>query len=228
MSGHQLNRLTPKELAEFDGQNGRPAYVAFKGKVYDASQSRLWKNGRHSGAHSAGEDLTDRMGSAPHDGSIIERLPIVGELVQAPARGKYTVRLQNMHMHPIVVHFSETMPILAAFFALLFIVVGDPFFENISFLMILLSGFSAFGCMATGLFSWSVGYEGRLTTAFIRKIALSIVLTIIITILLFWRIFDPDVLTGYGDLSSLYLLTIFAMVPIATLLGHYGGKIVHG
>ena len=228
MASQRLKSLTPQELAEYNGQNGKPAYVAFKGRIYDASQSRLWKSGRHSGAHSAGEDLTERMGNAPHDESLLERLPVVGELVQTPIRGKYIVRLQNLHLHPIIVHFSETMPILAAFFAFLFIVIGDPLFEDTSFLMILLSGFSAFGCMASGLFSWTVGYEGRLTTAFLRKIVLSIILTIIIAILLFWRTYDPDVLTGFGDLSSLYLLTVFAMVPIATLLGHYGGKIVHG
>jgi predicted heme/steroid binding protein len=45
--------LTQKELKEFDGKSGKPAYVAFKGKVYDVSQSHLWVNGDHTGRHFA-------------------------------------------------------------------------------------------------------------------------------------------------------------------------------
>lgn len=228
MSERQSKRLTLKELSEFNGQGGKPIYTAFAGKIYDVSRSPLWKNGRHSGRHLAGEDLTERMVNSPHDASMLEKFPVVGELVPESSRSRLVESLQKLHPHPIIVHFSEALPILAAFLAFLFIVIGDAFFENASFLMILLSGFSAFGCMATGLFSWMVGYERRLTRVFIRKILLSIILTIMISILLFWRTLDPDVLTGFGDLSGLYIAVLFGTVPVATLLGHYGGKIVYG
>ena len=36
-----------RALAQYDGKNGNPAYVAYKGKVYDVSASFLWKDGNH-------------------------------------------------------------------------------------------------------------------------------------------------------------------------------------
>jgi len=37
--------FTKEEIARYDGKNGNPAYVVYKGKVYDVSSSFLWKNG---------------------------------------------------------------------------------------------------------------------------------------------------------------------------------------
>jgi len=39
--------LSVDQLAEFDGDQGRSAYFAYKGKIYDVSQSRFWKHGNH-------------------------------------------------------------------------------------------------------------------------------------------------------------------------------------
>ena len=46
--------MTREQLAHFDGKEGRPAYIAYKGILYDISQGRLWKNGLHAMKHSAG------------------------------------------------------------------------------------------------------------------------------------------------------------------------------
>jgi len=74
--------FTLSELAEFDGTNGRPAYVAYKGTVYDVSNSFLWKDGKHQGSHRAGRDLTADMDRAPHQADFLERFPVVGKLEQ--------------------------------------------------------------------------------------------------------------------------------------------------
>ncbi len=228
MAANQNRKFTSEELAEFNGQEGRRAFVAYSGRVFDVTESRLWRNGQHSARHLAGRDLTEMMINAPHDAALLGKFPVVGEIVKEKMHGALTERVERLHPHPIIVHFSEALPILGAFFALVFLVQGDPFFEYVSFISILLSGFSSFGCMASGLFSWMVGYERRFTRVFARKIFLSITLTVMISVLLFWRTFDPDVLTGFGDLAALYLLIVFALVPVTTLLGHYGGKIVYG
>ena len=34
--------FTIEELAKFDGKNGRPAYVAVNGMVYDVTNNRAW------------------------------------------------------------------------------------------------------------------------------------------------------------------------------------------
>lgn len=75
--------LTPAQLSHFDGKEGRPAYIAYKGIVYDVSQGRLWKNGAHIVKHHAGNDLTDALKNAPHTEDKVLAMPQVGTLVAA-------------------------------------------------------------------------------------------------------------------------------------------------
>ncbi|XES78600.1 MAG: cytochrome b5 domain-containing protein [Candidatus Bathyarchaeia archaeon] len=75
-------KFTPEELAKFNGKNGNPAYVAFKGKVYDVSESSFWMDGDHLGAHEAGKDLTEEVEIAPHGPENLDRVKAVGVLSQ--------------------------------------------------------------------------------------------------------------------------------------------------
>ena len=72
--------MTREELAEFDGCDGRAAYVAVSGVIYDVSSSPLWSNGQHEGGHQAGQDLTAELKQAPHVRTLIERFPVIGQL----------------------------------------------------------------------------------------------------------------------------------------------------
>jgi predicted heme/steroid binding protein len=74
-------KFTLKELAKYDGKGGKPAYVAYKGKVYDVSASSFWLDGDHFGAHQTGKDLTEELELAPHGGEVLERTKLVGVLV---------------------------------------------------------------------------------------------------------------------------------------------------
>lgn len=74
--------LTIEELHSFDGKEGRPAYVAYKGKIYDVSRSKLWKEGSHLKKHLAGHDLTDAIKTAPHSEDKLLLMPIVGKLIE--------------------------------------------------------------------------------------------------------------------------------------------------
>ena len=71
-------------LCRFDGKDGRPAYIAYKGLIYDMTRSRLWKNGSHMMKHAAGNDLTDILKTAPHGEDKILAMPLAGKLL-APA-----------------------------------------------------------------------------------------------------------------------------------------------
>ncbi len=75
--------LTLEELHGFDGREGRPAFIAYKGKIYDVTQSRLWKEGSHARKHLAGHDLTDALRTAPHSEDRILSLPEVGKVIEA-------------------------------------------------------------------------------------------------------------------------------------------------
>ena len=70
--------FTKESLAQFDGQHGRHAYVAYSGKVYDVTDSVLWEEGDHQGEHTAGVDLTAEMDDAPHFPEELDSFPVVG------------------------------------------------------------------------------------------------------------------------------------------------------
>ncbi len=75
-----MRDFTSEELKAFDGTGGSPAYVAFKGIVYDVTESAMWNDGDHEGMHQAGADLTSAHDDAPHDVYVTD-FPEVGRLV---------------------------------------------------------------------------------------------------------------------------------------------------
>ena len=77
----KVKEFSKEQLSRFDGKDGKPAYVAYKGKVYDVTGSFLWKGGRHQALHRAGEDLTEVLDTAPHGEDLLERVPVIGTLI---------------------------------------------------------------------------------------------------------------------------------------------------
>ncbi len=51
-----MGEFTEEELTKCNGKNGNPIHIAYKGKVYDVSDSFLWKDGKHQVLHNAGVD----------------------------------------------------------------------------------------------------------------------------------------------------------------------------
>ena len=60
-----MREFTPEELTRFDGREGRPASVAYQGKVYDVSGCFLSQRGRHQPLHRAGEGLSGALPRRP-------------------------------------------------------------------------------------------------------------------------------------------------------------------
>jgi predicted heme/steroid binding protein len=75
----ETRKFTIDELSSFNGKGGKPAYVAFRGKVYDVTESSMWLDGDHLG-HVAGEDLTMAIEIAPHGEEVMEKMKVVGIL----------------------------------------------------------------------------------------------------------------------------------------------------
>jgi len=73
--------LTAEQLTSYDGKEGRPAYFGFEGRLYDATASRLWKQGVHMGRHNAGMDLTEALNLAPHGPEKVLAMPEMGMLL---------------------------------------------------------------------------------------------------------------------------------------------------
>lgn len=74
--------LTQDELSQFDGREGRPSYIAYKGSIYDVSGSRMWHGGSHMRIHSAGMDLSDILKKAPHGEDRVFKMPLIGKVME--------------------------------------------------------------------------------------------------------------------------------------------------
>jgi predicted heme/steroid binding protein/uncharacterized membrane protein len=70
-------KFDPLTLSGFDGKENKPAFIAYKDKVYDVSSSRFWKGGVYM-KHLSGQDLTDALSKAPHGEEKLEGIQVVG------------------------------------------------------------------------------------------------------------------------------------------------------
>lgn len=76
--------FTLEELADYDGQDGRPAYIAVDGVVYDVTDIPQWAGGSHAGGRfMAGKDYSEEIRSvSPHGTSMLSRATKVGVLAE--------------------------------------------------------------------------------------------------------------------------------------------------
>jgi len=75
----ELPIYTKSQLALRNGQDKPMVWVAYQGTIYDVTESRLWKNGKHY-EHWAGQDLTEELADAPHTHTVFEKFEKVGRL----------------------------------------------------------------------------------------------------------------------------------------------------
>ncbi len=71
--------FTPEELAEYNGRNGKAAYVAVNGVVYDVTNNPRWAEAAHYGLR-AGKDLTNEFEACHPGAMVLSVLPVVGRL----------------------------------------------------------------------------------------------------------------------------------------------------
>jgi predicted heme/steroid binding protein len=74
-----MKEYTRMELARRNGQDRDEIWIAYKGIIYDVTESRLWRNGKHY-EHWAGQDLTEELADAPHADEVFRKFQSVGRL----------------------------------------------------------------------------------------------------------------------------------------------------
>ncbi len=87
-----MRKFTREQLSGFNGLNNKPAYIGFKGNVYDVSA--VFKDGEHGGLK-AGTDITTGFGNGPHKEEIFNNFPQVGILVSDKCISLFTVNSQR-------------------------------------------------------------------------------------------------------------------------------------
>ena len=74
-----MDFYTPNQLALRNGQDKEEIWIAYQGIIYDVTESRLWREGKHY-EHWAGQDLTEELQEAPHTEKVFEKFDVVGKL----------------------------------------------------------------------------------------------------------------------------------------------------
>jgi predicted heme/steroid binding protein/uncharacterized membrane protein len=229
-----MKEFDADELARFNGENGSPIYVAYDGKVYDVSKSKLWRNGQHMKRHSAGGDLTADIQAAPHEGNVLERFPQVGIIaptaVEEPAMPEPIARLINRfpflrrHPHPMTVHFPIVFAFSITVFNILYLITGVKSFE-LTALHCLGAGiiFTAVG-IATGFYTWWMNYMAKPLKAVRIKIPLTLAMLVVEIVIFIWRIRTPDILDSVNAGSIIYFLLVLSLLPMITVIGWYGAS----
>ena len=92
VSAQAAKTFTIQELAQYNGQNGTPAYVAVNGVVYDLTKVPEWNGGRHFCAQAvAGKDISFLWNLVPRshrDPKFLARFPVAGKMSAAQPRNR--------------------------------------------------------------------------------------------------------------------------------------------
>ena len=235
-----LRKFTAEELKSFNGENGRPIYVAYNGRVIDVTASKMWRGGQHMKRHAAGKDLTAEIGAAPHGVDVLDRYPQVGVLVKedptesAEMYGPIRAALERLferhpflqrHPHPMTVHFPIVLFIFSPLFTLLFLLTRIDGFD---FTAVSCLGAGLLSCLVvipTGFLTWLMNYDAKPMKPVTIKIVLSFVLFLIGGAVFLWRLLDPAIVRTLTGLSVLYLALIFLLLPVIALLGWFGATL---
>lgn len=81
-----MKEYTKSQLSLRNGQDRDEIWVAFQGTIYDVTNSRLWKNGKHY-EHWAGQDLTEELSDAPHTETVFSKFEVIGVLTSLQVKG---------------------------------------------------------------------------------------------------------------------------------------------
>ncbi len=221
-------------LAKFNGENGNPVYVAYKGKVYDVTESKLWRKGMHMKRHHAGQELTADIQGAPHEPDVLERYPLVGTLkkaiaevaeIQIPPALAWLLEKAPMlrrHPHPMTVHFPIVFSFTTTIFNILYLMTGIKSLE-ITALHTLAAGILfTIVAIATGLYTWWLNYMAKPLRAVNIKITFALILLAFQIIALIWRLKVPQVMDSLLGVNFIYLLLVVSLFPIVVVIGWFG------
>jgi len=228
-----MKEFDSAELAQYNGENGQPIYIAHAGKVYDVSESKLWRNGVHMKRHSAGQNLTADIQAAPHAVDVLERYPQIGilkeevveqEMPTALAWLLKKIPMLRRHPHPMTVHFPIVFAFSATVFTLLYLITGVKSFDTTA-LHCLGGGviFTVVG-ITTGLYTWWLNYMAKMLKPVKIKIPLTIIMLVIEIILFSWRVSVPHVLDSLQGPGILYLLLVLSLSVLVTIIGWNGAS----
>ena len=207
------------ELEKYDGNDGRPVYVAYKGKVYDISDSKLWRNGLHMKRHHAGQDMTTDIQGAPHEPDVLERYPQVPRPLDWLLE---KVPMLRRHPHPMTVHFPIVFSFSTTVFNILYLIFGIKSLETTALHSLGAGILFTVVAIVTGLYTWWLNYMAKPLRAVNIKLTFALILLAVQIVTFIWRLKVPHVMESLQGANLIYLLLILSLFPIVVVIGWFG------
>ena len=229
-----MKEIDPKDLGQFNGENGRPVYVVHQDRVFDVSGSKLWKNGLHMRRHHGGNDLTTDIQAAPHGLEVLERYPQVAVLKKEnlPERKIPDILtrllkrfpLLRRHPHPMTIHFPIVFMFATTVFTLFYLLTGIRSFESTALNCLGAGLLFTPVAIGTGYYTWWLNYMARPLKPVNIKKKMAVILFGVEIVAFVWRITVPGVLIFFNAASVIYLLLILSLLPLVTIIGWFGAN----
>lgn len=232
-----MKEFNLEELNQYKGQDGNPIYIAYKGRVIDVSESKLWKGGLHMRRHHSGNDLTNDIQAAPHGLDVLDRYPQVGvlkeqaqvveeELPQVPLVGLISrfPRLKR-HPHPMTVHFPIVFMFAATFFYIAYAVTGHKPFETTAVYSLGAGILFTPVAMITGFYTWWLNYDARPIRPVKIKQRTSFILLAVAVTVFAWRVWDPGVLDQWTVAGGVFFFLVLSLFPLVSVVGWFGAHL---
>ena len=229
-----MQQFSEEELRHYNGQEGKPAYIAYKGRVYDVTSSKFWKKGSHFKKHFAGSDLTPEMANAPHSDEVFENFPYVGEFVtishtaDESKKERYRRWYAAYHPHPMIIHFPIALHYFSAAADVLFLANPSANYEAAVFLSFLIATVMGFVALITGVFSWWINYDLVKSKPFMIKLYGASFTLVIGLVPIIQMAMNSNIPFEKGLDGFIYHSIIFVTVISITVVAYYGGKITRG
>jgi predicted heme/steroid binding protein/uncharacterized membrane protein len=230
-----MNTFDPESLARYNGKEGRPVFVAHKGRVIDVSASKFWRTGLHMNRHPAGRDLTADIEAAPHGPEVLDRYPQVGtlgttdgadrSLPESLARLLERFPVLRRHPHPMVVHFPIVFAISPVLFYLLYRITAAAAFEATAFHCLGAGLLFCVPAILTGFFTWWLNYQAKPLRPVLIKIRFSGLLMGVYLAAFLCRLRFPAEVLSLAGWGVVYLGLLLALIPVVTVIGWNGAKL---
>ncbi len=164
--------------------------------------------------------------------TVEESAPVGDGMTEVAAEksgGLFAMATDHMvknHLHPISVHSPNGIVPVAVFFFIVAALFQVSSFETAALFNMIAVFLSMPVVILSGYVTWKKKYEGVKTSVFKVKIAASTIAISVLSVLIVWKLLQPDVLMVASSARWVFLFLSLILLASIGIAGHLGGKLV--
>jgi len=135
--------------------------------------------------------------------------------------------IETFVLHPVAAHFPNGLVPTAVLFLLLALLTGSSELDHAVFYLLAMVLAVLPVSISSGIYDWRTRCHGERALIFYKKIGLAGTLLLLVLATGFLRYSHPALLAEGGSRRWIYVGLVLAMLPVVTLLGHYGAKLAY-